>query len=149
MSLRDLWDNQVPDAWRTDALEIIRQRRNLEWLILTKRPQNIVKMLPPDWGKKGWPHFWLGATVENMTEARRRNPILLRGPARIHWLSVVPLLGPLDLRRWLGCGIDWIVVGRETGARMLATCSPIGRVICVISAATRVPRSFSKQMWKR
>ena len=49
MSLGDFWDNQVPDEWRTEALNMIRQCRNLDWLILTKRPQNIIKMLPPDW----------------------------------------------------------------------------------------------------
>ena len=117
MSLGDFWDNQVPDEWRTEALTMIRQCRNLDWLILTKRPQNILKMLPPDWGPHGWPHVWLGATVENMTEARRRIPVLLRVPARVHWLSVAPLLEPLDLRPWLGRGIDWIVVGGETGAK--------------------------------
>ena len=77
-----------------------------DWLILTKRPQNVLKMLPSDWGPHGWPHVWLGATVENMIEARRRIPILLRVPARVHWLSVAPLLEPLDLRPWLGRGID-------------------------------------------
>jgi protein gp37 len=57
-------------------------------------------------GPPGWSHVWLGATVENMTEARRRIPILLRVPARVHWLSVAPLLEPLDLRPWLGRGVD-------------------------------------------
>ena len=74
-------------------------------------------MLPSDWGSQGWSHVWLGATVENMIEARRRIPALLRVPARVHWLSVAPLLEPLDLRPWLGRGIDWIVVGGETGAK--------------------------------
>ena len=54
-------------------LDAIRQCRNLDWLILTKRPQNVLKMLPSDWGSQGWPHVWLGATVENMIEAGRRN----------------------------------------------------------------------------
>jgi protein gp37 len=116
MSLGDFWDNQVPDEWRTEALGIIRQCRSLHWLILTKRPQNIDKMLPPDWGD-GWPHVWLGVTVENMIEARRRIPVLLKVPARARWLSVAPLLEPLDLRQWLGRGIDWIVVGGETGSK--------------------------------
>ena len=146
MSLGDFWDNQVSDEWRFDALEIIRQCRNLEWLILTKRPQNIAKMLPPNWGSQGWPHVWLGANVENMTEARRRIPILLQVPARIHWLSVAPLLEPLDL---LGPGSDVALIGLWWAARqaqrMLATCSPIGHVIYVISATTQVPRSFSNK----
>ena len=89
-SLGDFWDNQVPDTWRTEALDVIRECRHLDWLILTKRPQNITKMLPADWGKDGWPHVWLGCTAENMTEARRRIPLLLRIPACIHWLSCEP-----------------------------------------------------------
>ena len=72
MSLGDFWDNQVADEWRDEALGIIRQCRNLDWLILTKRPQNIRRMLPPDWGD-GWPNVWLGVTVENMIEARRHS----------------------------------------------------------------------------
>ncbi|MGO9997350.1 MAG: DUF5131 family protein, partial [Acetobacteraceae bacterium] len=60
----------------------------------------------------GWSQVWPGATVENTTEARRRIPILLRVPARVHWLSVAPLLEPLDLRPpGSGSGVDWIVVG--------------------------------------
>ena len=108
MSLGDFWDNQVPDEWRTEALNTIRQCRNLDWLILTKR-----KMLPPDWGPLGWSQVWLGKTVENMTEARRRMPILLRLPARVHWLSALspapprrPCRRSLDLRRSLLLCLD-------------------------------------------
>ena len=60
---------------------------------------------------------WLGTTVENLTEWRRQIFILLCVPARVHWLSVAPLLEPLDLRPWLGRGVDWIVVGGETGSK--------------------------------
>jgi protein gp37 len=117
LSLGDFWDNQVPVEWRTEALDVIRKCRSLDWLILTKRPQNIRKMLPPDWSAEGWPHVWLGVTTKNMVEARRRIPLLLRVPARVHWLSVEPLLEPLDLRPWLGRGIDWIIVGGESGTK--------------------------------
>jgi protein gp37 len=80
-----------------------------------------------------------------MTEARRRIPVLLRVPARVHWLSVAPLLEPLDLLPWLGSGIDWIVVGGRVARKMPATWSQIGRVICAISAMTGAPRSFSSR----
>jgi protein gp37 len=114
-SLSDFFDNQVPPEWRTEAWGVIRACTHLDWLILTKRPQNIRKMLPPDWGG-GWPHVWLGTTVENMVEARRRIPVLLRVPAVCHWLSCEPLLGPLDLRRWLiDGGVDWVICGGESG----------------------------------
>jgi protein gp37 len=100
----------------SEALSMILQCCNLDSPILTKRPQNVLKMLPPDWTPNGWSNVWLGATVENITEARRRIPTVLRVPARVHWLSVAPLLEPLDLLQWLGHGVDWIVVGGETGA---------------------------------
>jgi hypothetical protein len=52
MSLGDFWDNQVPDEWRTEALNMIRQCRNLDRFILTKRPQNIIEMLMSGLGQR-------------------------------------------------------------------------------------------------
>jgi protein gp37 len=116
-SLADFFDNQVPAQWRVEAWEIIRRCTHLDWLILTKRPQNIRKMLPPDWGD-GWPHVWLGCTVENMVEARRRIPVLLRVRAPCHFLSNEPLLAPLDLRPWLGADrVNWVICGGESGSK--------------------------------
>ena len=109
MSLGDFWDNQVPDEWRIEALNVIRQCRNLDWLVLTKRPQNIFKMPPPDWGL---------ARCDCRKHGRGgESPSSFVCPPTWHWLSVAPLLAPLDLRQWLGRGIDWIVVGGETGAK--------------------------------
>lgn len=105
-SLADVFDNQVPERWRWDLWHRINQTPYLDWLLLTKRPQNIAKMLPteeigaPAWGE-GWPNVWLGTTAENQTEADRRIPHLLAVPAAVHFLSAEPLLGPLELRSWL------------------------------------------------
>jgi hypothetical protein len=44
------FDNQVPTAWRTDLWDLIRKTPRLDWQLLTKRPQNIRKMLSPEWG---------------------------------------------------------------------------------------------------
>jgi len=60
-SLADVFDNQVPKEWRVDLFALIRECRRLDWLILTKRPQNIAKMLPKDWGG-GYRNVWLGVT---------------------------------------------------------------------------------------
>ena len=49
-----------------------------------------------------------------MLEARRRIPPLQAVPAAVHWLSVEPLLEQLDLRPWLA-GLDWVIVGGESG----------------------------------
>jgi protein gp37 len=114
-SLADVFDNQVPDEWRDDLWALIANCQNLDWLLLTKRPQNIRKMLPPDWGD-GWSHVWLGTTTENQEEADRRLPLLLEIPATVHFASVEPQLEPVDLRRYVGKGLDWVIVGGESGA---------------------------------
>lgn len=139
-SLADVFDNSVyvQPTWREDLWRLIRETQNLDWLLLTKRPQNIAKMLPPDWGD-GYPNVWLGTTVENQTEADRRIPHLLSIPAVIHFLSCEPLLGPVSLR-WLSAWpsekipalnpmgkstdhldgarrLDWVITGGESGPR--------------------------------
>lgn len=82
-------------------------------------------------------NVWIGCTAENQEEADRRIPHLLKAPAAKRFLSVEPLLGPLDLEQylWPGCiatreehdrecgggmwcderSIDWIIVGGESG----------------------------------
>jgi protein gp37 len=98
-SLSDFFDNHrsIDPSWRAAAWQIFRDCPDLDFLLLTKRPQNIAKMLPDDWGK-GYPNVWLGTTVENQEEADRRVPVLLGVPAALRWLSCEPLLGPVDLR---------------------------------------------------
>lgn len=103
-SLADVFDNQVPERWRDDLWHMIDRTPHLDWLLLTKRPQNIAKMLPTEkigckpWGT-GWPNVWLGTTAENQAEADRRIPALLAVPAVVHFISYEPALGPLDLTR--------------------------------------------------
>jgi protein gp37 len=139
-SMADVFDNHrsiLPD-WRANLWSLIAATPHLDWLLLTKRPQNIAKMLPATWGK-GWPNVWLGTTVENQTEANRRIPHLLDTPARVRFLSCEPLLGPVDLDMILtpemgiyalsgirsdgsgpsgfsqGPRIDWVICGGESG----------------------------------
>ncbi|WP_075594774.1 phage Gp37/Gp68 family protein [Novacetimonas hansenii] len=105
-SLADVFDNQVPHAWRRDLWALIAQTPHLDWLLLTKRPQNITKFLPdgqddaPAWGT-GWHNVWLGATIANQVEAERNVPALLKVPAACRFLSIEPLLGEVDLLEWL------------------------------------------------
>jgi protein gp37 len=101
-SLADVFDNAVPATWRSGIWDLITQTPHLDWLLLTKRPGNIADMLPTSWGPKGWPNVWLGCTVVNQAEADRDIPKLLAVPAQVHFLSLEPLLGPIDLWRWAG-----------------------------------------------
>jgi protein gp37 len=115
-SLSDFFDNQVDPSWRADAWAIIAQCKSLDWQILTKRPQNILKMLPEGWGN-GWPNVWLGTTVENQQVADRCIQPLVEIPAAIRFLSCEPLLGPVELRTPALIGLDLIIAGGESGAR--------------------------------
>lgn len=69
----------------------------LDWLLLTKRPENLVRFLPPTGTGRLRRNVWLGTTVEHQAAAAARIPHLLVAPAVVHFLSCEPLLGPLDL----------------------------------------------------
>lgn len=135
-SLADVFDNQVPAEWRADLWRLIADTHHLDWLLLTKRPQNIAKMLPADWmAGLNYPNVWLGMTAENQQEYDRRGPSFFRVPAAVHFLSCEPLLGSIDLRlavdadegdvlpypvfgkqpQWPNEKLDWVIVGGESG----------------------------------
>jgi len=151
-SLADVFDNEVPDSWRIDLLDLIHRTPHLDWLLLTKRIGNAHHMLntaasnltggaPTWWNAEAWPNVWIGATICNPPEAARDIHKLLAVPAARHFLSLEPLLGPVDLtvidvngdaeiyplRGTTDCvdgegdpaddlpAIDWVIVGGESG----------------------------------
>lgn len=138
-SLADVFDNQAPQAWRDELWALIEATPHLTWMLLTKRPQKIVGMLPPAWLITPRHNVWYGTTVEDQTRADQRIPHLLATPAAVRFLSCEPLLSPIDLTDLpvhdrpllrtdvlLGvasCGglsvdcpkIDWVIVGGESG----------------------------------
>ena len=96
-SLADVFDNQAPQAWRDDLWALIEATPHLTWMLLTKRPQKIVGMVPPAWLIQPPTNVWYGTTVEDQTRANQRISHLLRVPAALRFLSCEPLLGPVDL----------------------------------------------------
>ena len=112
-SLADVFDNQVPSKWRRDLFALIGECRRLNWLVLTKRPQNIRKMLPDDWGD-GYRNVWLGVTAESQMYFDQRWPYLQNIPAVIKFISYEPALGPLRLQKH-GPFPDWLTSGGESG----------------------------------
>lgn len=110
-SMADVFDNQIDPAWRIDLWELIRQTPDLDWQLLTKRPQNIRKMLPLAWGEiRG--HVWLGTTIEDQDHADQNLPHLLQHDSAVRFVSCEPLLGPIDIKR---SALDWIIAGGESG----------------------------------
>jgi len=103
-SLADVFDNEVDPQWRVDLFALIRATPHLDWLLLTKRVGNVQPMLQAVASElKGartlLENVWLGITVVNQAEADRDIPKLLRLPARVRFLSIEPMLGPIDLTR--------------------------------------------------
>lgn len=120
-SLSDFFDNQAHYTWRREAWHYIEQSDWLDFLILTKRPQNIAKMLPdPETGVRpwgaGWPNVWLGMTAENQPEYDQRWHYLSGVPAIVKFISNEPSLGPLSVSG--GPYIpDLVIFGGESGPK--------------------------------
>lgn len=110
-SLADVFDNAVPESWRTDLWKLIQRTPNLDWLLLTKRVSNVHRMLPTF--MKPWPNLWIGVTVVTQAEAERDVPRLMDIPATVHFLSMEPLIESVDLS--YGPKPDWVIVGGESG----------------------------------
>lgn len=150
LSMGDFF-HEACDPWRDEWWEVIRQCPQHQFLILTKRPERILANLPrfcfhcglrdgkchcdpfyrTFWDYTGceWPNVWLGTSVENQKYANERIPMLTMVPARVHFLSCEPLLGPLDFAPSVGPDnqgaftignllrhIEWVIAGGESGS---------------------------------
>jgi protein gp37 len=108
-SMSDLYHVDVPDAFIRRVFDTMTRAHWHQYQILTKRAERLERIAPSlPWG----PHVWQGVSVESAEYAFRIDH-LRRTPARIKFLSIEPLLGPLpalDLT-----GIDWVIVGGESG----------------------------------
>lgn len=104
-SLADVFDGETVsdlNAWRKDLWKLIEDTPNLYWLLLTKRPQNIRRMVPSHWMNRFPEHVWIGASAENQAMLELRAPIIASLPATVRFLSCEPLLSHLDLGPYLG-----------------------------------------------
>lgn len=120
-SMSDWLDDEVPIEWLSALLETVWVCQNLDFQLLTKRPQNfrrrmnavLKRVLKATGGEPcneadfidGWvnkrdmipKNVWIGTTVENQEQAEKRIPHLLEIPARVRFLSCEPLLGSVDI----------------------------------------------------
>ena len=98
------------DEWRAEAWRVIANCPNLDWLVLTKRPDRIRDCLPEDWGK-GYRNVWLGVTA-GCKKSLPRVETLVKIPAAVRFVSAEPLLEQIDLRPYLP-KLDWVITGCE------------------------------------
>ena len=88
------------DQWRDEAWRIIRQRPDIFFRLLTKRPQRFADCLPKDWGD-GYDNVMLNVTTENQTRVDERLPILIETPAKHRGFMAAPYIGPVDAEEYL------------------------------------------------
>jgi protein gp37 len=162
-SMADVFDNEVPVEWREALWDLVRSCQQLNWQFVTKRIGNAAKMLPPDWSQN-FTHCGLIATIVTQAEANRDIPKLLTTPARWRGLSMEPLLeavdpwnfeilkkasallGPDNELGWSAVpGLDWIIVGGESGPRARPFVVEWAKEILRASQAALVP-VFVKQI---
>lgn len=165
-SLADVFDAEVSGEWRNDLFMLIDRTPSLDWLLLTKRPAVARKVIP----ETPRPNVWLGTTVENQAMAEVRIPLLLETPAAVRFLSMEPLLGPVDLRDWtypvstgrnlrdpapfsivrshpvsdVRPGLDWVIVGGESGPKARPMHPDWARYLRDQCAAAGVPFFFKQ-----
>jgi protein gp37 len=121
-SMADVFEDRPElDEQRARLFDLIGQTPALDWQLLTKRPENVMDMVPWGDGMATWPpNVWLGTTVEDEDRALERTRILDDIPAHVRFLSCEPLLGSLGSRMDVAthlAGIDWVIVGGESGPR--------------------------------
>lgn len=139
-SMADVFDESVSDSWRDRIFSLVKDTQNLDWLILTKRPENALHYFNYNTIKGNlipW-NAWIGVTVENQKEANERIPLLLKIQASMRFLSCEPLLSEINFYETSGfmpeknhpwrnvpilTGIDWVICGGETG-RDARPCHP-------------------------
>lgn len=141
----DLFHNDVPFTFIHEVWDIMKACPQHTFLVLTKRPERMRKVVERiyslerlGWAKGFWNHVGLGVTAENQEQADKRIPILLQIPAAKRFVSVEPMLGPVDLAHLQFEGtveidafngthgvmrshggqnekLDWVICGGESG----------------------------------
>lgn len=133
-SMGDLFHEKVDWFWFNKILETITRAERHTYLILTKRPERAMKWWHESFNDP--PNIWLGVSVENQRTADERIPILLQIPATKKFVSVEPMLGPVNLEDYFYYGksryedtpggqryhiwdqtLNWIICGGETGPK--------------------------------
>lgn len=122
-SMGDLFHQKVDTVWIDRILEVMAACPQHTFIVLTKRPENAeAKMygVTPDnpcrelGGGDNLRNLWIGVSAENQKTAECRVPLLMQIPAVVRFVSVEPMLGPVNLTAWLK-RLDWVIAGPETG----------------------------------
>lgn len=111
-------DRRDLDELRTKFFERVERCPWLDWLILTKRPQHVMDMVPESWREKFPDNVWIGTSIVNQAAFDERWPYMRSIPARIRFLSMEPLNEHVDITPALSSGLlHWVIGGGESGTK--------------------------------
>ena len=111
-SMSDLYLESVPDDAIKPVFDVMNRAEQHQFQVLTKRSKRLLEMVDKvTWTK----NIWQGVSVENQHWTCRIED-LIQTPAAIKFISAEPLLGPIDLSKWIKA-LDWIIVGGESGPK--------------------------------
>lgn len=102
------------DAWRDEVWAMIKERRDLTFLFLTKRIHRFKEVCPNDF-EENYQHVMVGCSVENQSEADKRLSIFITLPIKHKFIICQPLIGPIQLEKYLNDSIEQVTVGGEAG----------------------------------
>jgi protein gp37 len=138
-SMGDLFHSDVTNGMIRAVWQAMTNAQQHTFMVLTKRPERMLHWLVTPGGSDPIPNVWIGVSVEDQATADKRIPFLLQTPAAVRFVSVEPMLGPVDLRylqpgdppteidalagthgllrphRGSCPGLDWVICGGETG----------------------------------
>lgn len=132
-SMGDLFDPRVPLEWLEQVFSVMGRAKHHTFLVLTKQAERMMEMLDDMGWHTGYVapgHIWFGVSIEDQGAADERIPYLLRTPAANRFISVEPMLGPVDLSPtsapycWYNSvsdgapvwrGPDWVICGPQSG----------------------------------
>lgn len=104
------------DEWRKEAWDMIRIRSDVFFFIITKRIHRFMDCIPEDWGD-GYDNVMICCTVENQERADYRLPIYMKAPIKHKQIVCEPLLGKIDLSKYLDDSIELLLAGGESGQK--------------------------------
>lgn len=113
-SMSDLFHSDIPDEYIVRVWDVMANAPQHVYQVLTKR-HGRMRSLVASGALRTLPNVWLGVSVEDQKRAELRIPALLGAPASVRFLSCEPLLGPVNLHLGDTPGIDWVIVGGESG----------------------------------
>ena len=120
-------DHPTTNQERQRLFPLIAATPHLDWLLLTKRPQNFLPFFQNTWGTEAWPtNVWTGTSVGLQASFERRYDDLLTLPSICTFLSIEPLIGAVDVRPFFKRKPPkWVIVGGESDRSLKSPARPM------------------------